>query len=70
MDYFNTNIVARHEDIITLNAWMVEHFNFVLSMPWLTDAEVDMYEDEKAMYLCYDVWWLTLTTLLVTLWQF
>lgn len=55
MDYFNTNIINRHDDIMTLNAWMVDHFNFVLTMPWLTDDEVDSYKDEMAQYLCYDV---------------
>ena len=55
MDYFNDDIVARHTETTTLNAWMVEHFNFMMSMPWLTESEVEMYHDEKAMYLCYDV---------------
>jgi len=70
MDYFNDDIVARHNDIMTLNGWQVEFFNMMLAMPWLTDAEVEMYHDEKAMYLCYDVWWLTLIRSLVMLWQF
>jgi hypothetical protein len=28
------------------------------------------YEEMKKSNICYDVWWLTPTTLLVTLWQF
>jgi hypothetical protein len=55
MDYFNTNIIARHDDIMMLNGWQVDFFNMMLTLPWLTESEIDMYEDEKAMYLCYDV---------------
>jgi hypothetical protein len=55
LNYFNTNIVARHDDIMTLNAWQVDFFNMILNFPWLNDAERDFYEDEMASYLCYDV---------------
>ena len=55
MDYFNSNIVERHDNIMTLNGWMVEHFNFVRSMPWLSDEEQESLKDEMSMYLCYDV---------------
>jgi hypothetical protein len=55
MDYFNTNIVARHDDIMTLNRWQAEFFNMMLSLPWLTEGERDMYEEEMKSYLCYDV---------------
>lgn len=55
MDYFNSNIVERHNETTQLNAWMVDHFNFILGLSCWSDAEIDMYEDEKAMYLCYDV---------------
>jgi hypothetical protein len=55
MDYFNSDIIERHEQTTKLNAWMVEHFNFILSMSFLSDDQIEMYHDEKAMYLCYDV---------------
>lgn len=55
LNYFNTDIVSRHDDIMTLNAWQVDFFNMMLTLPWLNDAERDIYEDEMASYLCYDV---------------
>lgn len=54
-NYFNTNIVERHDDIMLLNSWMVDTFNFMLSMPWLSECEQDALEDELQSYLCYDV---------------
>jgi hypothetical protein len=55
MNYFNTDIVARHDDIMTLNAWQAEFFNMMAGLPWLNDSQRDMYEDEFKSYLCYDV---------------
>jgi hypothetical protein len=55
VNYFNTNIVANHNDIMTLNAWQAEFFNMMAGLPWLNDNERDMYEDEFKSYLCYDV---------------
>lgn len=54
-NYFNTDIIRNHDEIMLLNGWMVEHFNFVLTLPWMSDDEIDSYEDEMASYLCYDV---------------
>jgi hypothetical protein len=54
-NYFNTNVVANHNDIMTLNAWQAEFFNMMAGLPWLNDNERDMYEDEFKSYLCYDV---------------
>jgi hypothetical protein len=31
-------------------------------MSFLSDDQIEMYHDEKAMYLCYDVWHLTRST--------
>lgn len=55
MDYFNTNIITRHDDIMTLNSWWVDHFNFILTMPWLNSDEKESIRDEMHEYLCYDV---------------
>ena len=54
-NYFNTNIIRNHDDIMRLNAWMVDHLNFMLTISWLNDSERSMYEDEIASYLCYDI---------------
>lgn len=55
MNYFNTRIIERHDDIMMLNSWMVDTFNVMLSFPWLSEGEQDALEDELASYLCYDV---------------
>jgi hypothetical protein len=55
VDYFNTKIVEHHDDIMMLNSWQVDFFNMMISLPWLTDNQRDMYEDEMKSYLCYDV---------------
>jgi hypothetical protein len=55
MDYFNTNIIRNHDDIMMLNAWQVDFFNMMLGLVWLNDSERDMYEEEMKSYLCYDV---------------
>jgi hypothetical protein len=55
MDFYNSNIIARHDEIMVLNAMWVDHFNFMLGLPFNTDAENSMYQDEMAFYLCYDV---------------
>ena len=55
MDFFNTNIISRHDDIMMLNSWQVDHYNFMLGLSWISDADRSIYEEEKATYLCYDV---------------
>jgi len=56
MNYFNTNIIRNHDDIMTLNNWQVDFFNMMLGFTWLNDSERDIYAEEKKTYLCYDVW--------------
>ena len=46
VNFFNTNIVGRHDDIMTLNAWMADTFNILLQAPWLSDDERDFLHDE------------------------
>jgi hypothetical protein len=55
MDYFNSNIIQRHDEHMTLNNWMVDHFSFMMGLSFITEAEHDLYAEEKATYLCYDV---------------
>ncbi len=54
-NYFNTNIIERHDDIMRLNGWMVEFWDFCMNMPWNTDEENDEFNDLKKSYLCFDV---------------
>ena len=71
MDYFNSNIVDNHEHRTQLLNEMAEFANFCLSLTILnTNVDNVWYEEMKKSNICYDVWWLTPTTLLVTLWQF
>lgn len=55
MDFFNTNIIRRHDDIMMLNSWQVDHLNFIAGFPWLNDDERESIRDEMHQYLCYDV---------------
>jgi hypothetical protein len=55
VNYFNADIVGNHNDIMMLNSWQVQFFNMMLTLPWLTDEQQDMYEDELRAHLCYDV---------------
>ena len=55
MNYFNTNIISRHDDHMMLNAWMVDTLNLMMSSPFLSEQQQDILEDEMASYLCYDV---------------
>lgn len=55
VNYFNSDIIRNHDDIMTLNNWQVDFFNMMAGLSWLTDNERDMYEDEMKSYLCYDV---------------
>ena len=55
VNFFNTNIVGRHDDTMTLNAWMADTFNILLQAPWLSDDERDFLHDEMRSYICYDV---------------
>jgi hypothetical protein len=54
-DFFNTNIIKNHDDIMMLNSWMVEHWDYCMSLPWNTQEQNDELYDLKKSYLCYDV---------------
>ncbi len=54
-NFFNTRIIERHDDIMMLNRWQVEFYDFCMTMPWNTEAENDEFNDLKKSFLCYDV---------------
>jgi hypothetical protein len=49
------NRVVAHEDIMAACARWVDHYNFMASIPWNTEAETAMFKEEMTEYLCYDV---------------
>jgi len=49
------NRVVAHESIMSACATWVDHYNFMASLPWLSDADRQMFLQEKSEYLCYDV---------------
>ena len=56
-NYFNTDIISRHDDIMYLNNGMVEVYDYCLSVAECFDSESDKiwwYEQKKA-HMCYDV---------------
>lgn len=54
-NYFNQDIIRRHDDIMLLNSWMVECYDFALTLPWQTEADRAWNYDMKKAHLCYDV---------------
>ena len=54
-NYFNTDIIRNHDHLMTLNGWMVEHWNFCMTFEWNSDEVNDELHDLKQSYLCYDV---------------
>ena len=56
-NYFNTDIIARHNDHMYLNNSMAEVYDFCLSVAECFDSEPDKvwwYEQKKG-HICYDV---------------
>lgn len=57
-NYFNTQIVARHDDQLHLNNSMAEAYDFCLGIAEKCDfskADVTWYYEQKRSYICYDV---------------
>jgi hypothetical protein len=56
-NYFNTNIVERHEDHMWLNNSMAECYDFCLRIAEQFDNKSDMswWYSMKKGHLCYDV---------------
>ena len=60
MNYFNTNIIARHEDRTELLNGMAEFATFMMSLTViLSESDMAWYDEMKKSNICYDVWQLT-----------
>ena len=49
------NRISAHDSIMEACARWVDHYNFMASIPWNTDADQAQFEYEMTEYLCYDV---------------
>jgi sensor domain CHASE-containing protein len=49
------NRMSDHDAIMAACALWVDHYNFMLSIPWNTEADNAMFQEEMIEYLCYDV---------------
>jgi hypothetical protein len=55
MDYFNTNIIDRHEHRTQLMNEMAEFANFCLSLSFIWDeSDKEWYTEMKKSNICYD----------------
>lgn len=57
VNYFNTDIVRNHDNLMYLNNSMAECYDFCLSVATAVDNVVDQvwwYEQKKG-HICYDV---------------
>jgi hypothetical protein len=56
MNYFNTNIIARHEDRTELLNGMAEFATFMMSLTViLSESDMAWYDEMKKSNICYDV---------------
>ena len=49
------NRLNAHDSIMEACARWTDHYNFMASIPWNTEADTAMFEYEMTEYLCYDV---------------
>lgn len=49
------NRVSAHDAIMNACAQWADHYNFMASIPWNTEAEKQQFIEEMNEYLCYDV---------------
>lgn len=54
MDYFNTDIVARHDDRTLLMNQMAEFANWCLTLSFISEADKEWYTQMKKSNTCYD----------------
>ena len=55
-NYFNNQIIERHEDHLYLNNTMAEFYSFMLSLESiLTESDKAWWADHKKFHICYDV---------------
>lgn len=55
MNYYNTNVINRHEHIMELNEQWAQFLNFLLTLHFWDDYENKLVEDELKGTICYDV---------------
>ena len=55
MNYFNKNIIQRHDDIMKLNEDWLQFLNFLLTLHFWDDSDNLMIHDEILATRCYDV---------------
>ena len=57
VNYFNTDIVRNHDNLMYLNNSMAECYNFCLSVAEHFDKDADKawWYDQKQGHICYDV---------------
>jgi hypothetical protein len=49
------NRFSAHDAISEACARWADHYNFMASLPWLSDADRNQFEYEMSEYICYDV---------------
>lgn len=54
-DYGFFNRISAHDAIMKQCADWTDHYNFMASIPWNTEADTAMFVEEMNEYLCYDV---------------
>jgi hypothetical protein len=47
--------IANHDVKEEICNMMVDHYNFLLGLPWNTESESVILEDQLNCYKCYDV---------------
>lgn len=55
MNYYNSKIVERHDDIMHLNEQWNQFLNFLLTLHFWDDCDNKMIHDEILATRCYDV---------------
>lgn len=49
------NRTCAHDAIMSACATWADHYNFMASLPWLSETDRQQFEYEMTEYLCYDV---------------
>jgi hypothetical protein len=54
-NYYNTNVIDRHDDIHNMcNCWS-GFYNAMLTMPWLTESDIVSIHEEYEQYKMFDL---------------
>jgi hypothetical protein len=54
-NFHNTETVKYHDQIMESCSTWANHYNFMAGLPWISDVERIIYEEELREYICYDV---------------